>query len=63
MSVGRNFTEVLRALDALQATAKEPIATPVNWQAGEDVIVGLSLNDEEAKAKFGTIDVKLPTYV
>lgn len=60
MSVGRNFAEVLRALDALQATAKAPIATPANWKAGEDVIVGLSLNDEEAKTKFGDIDVKLP---
>nr|WP_320135471.1 peroxiredoxin [uncultured Amphritea sp.] len=60
MSVGRNFAEVVRALDALQATAKGPIATPANWQAGEDVIVGLSLNDEEAKAKFGDIDIKLP---
>jgi len=60
MSVGRNFAEVLRALDALQATYKVPIATPANWKAGEDVIVALSLNDEEAKAKFGDVDVKLP---
>ncbi len=60
MSVGRNFAEVLRALDALQATYQTPIATPANWVAGQDVIVALSLNDEEAKAKFGDIDVKLP---
>lgn len=60
MSVGRNFAEVLRALDALQATYQVPIATPANWEVGEDVIVALSLNDEEAKAKFGEIDVKLP---
>ena len=60
MSVGRNFAEVLRALDALQATYKVPIATGANWEVGDDVIVALSLNDEEAKAKFGEIDVKLP---
>lgn len=60
MSIGRNFAEVVRALDALQATYKVPIATGANWEVGDDVIVALSLNDEEAKAKFGDIDVKLP---
>lgn len=60
MSVGRNFAEVLRALDALQATYGTPIATPANWEHGQDVIVALSLNDEQAKEKFGEIDVKLP---
>lgn len=60
MSVGRNFAEVLRALDALQATYQTPIATPANWETGQDVIVALSLNDDEAKAKFGDIDIKLP---
>ncbi|WP_010324027.1 peroxiredoxin [Marinobacterium stanieri] len=60
MSVGRNFAEVLRALDALQATYQTPIATPANWVSGQDVIVALSLNDDEAKAKFGDIDIKLP---
>lgn len=60
MSVGRNFAEVLRALDALQATYGVPIATPANWVLGQDVIVALSLNDEQAKAKFGNIDIKLP---
>ncbi|MFG1491808.1 redoxin domain-containing protein, partial [Oceanospirillum sp. HFRX-1_2] len=60
MSVGRNFAEVVRALDALQATYQTPIATPANWEAGQDVIVALSLNDDEAKAKFGDIDIKLP---
>lgn len=60
MSVGRNFAEVLRALDALQATYGQPIATPANWQQGQDVIVSLSLSDEEARAKFGDIDIKLP---
>ncbi len=60
MSVGRNFAEVLRALDALQATYETPIATPANWTSGEDVIVALSLNDEQAREKFGEFDAKLP---
>ncbi|CUH63329.1 Alkyl hydroperoxide reductase subunit C [Thalassovita gelatinovora] len=60
MSVGRNFAEVLRALDGLQATYNTPIATPANWTLGQDVIVALSLTDEQAKEKFGEIDVKLP---
>lgn len=60
MSVGRNFAEVLRALDALQATYGVPIATPANWQYGQDVIVALSLNNDQAKEKFGEIDIKLP---
>ncbi|MDR9484302.1 MAG: peroxiredoxin [Sediminimonas sp.] len=60
MSVGRNFAEVLRALDALQATYETPIATPANWTSGEDVIVALSLNDEQARDKFGEFDAKLP---
>ena len=60
MSVGRNFAEVLRALDGLQATYNTPIATPANWVKGQDVIVAMSLSDDEAKAKFGDIDIKLP---
>lgn len=60
MSVGRNFAEVLRALDALQASFGVPIATPANWVPGQDVIVALSLNDDQARARFGEIDVKLP---
>ena len=60
MSVGRNFAEVLRALDGLQATFGAPIATPANWTVGQDVIVALSLNDDQAREKFGDIDIKLP---
>ncbi|WP_319825465.1 peroxiredoxin [Thalassovita sp.] len=60
MSVGRNFAEVLRALDGLQKTFGVPLATPANWTAGQDVIVALSLNDAQAREKFGQIDVKLP---
>lgn len=60
MSVGRNFAEVLRALDALQLTYNVPLATPANWDVGQDVIVALSLNDDQAREKYGSIDVKLP---
>ncbi|MGO4914391.1 peroxiredoxin [Pseudogemmobacter sp. W21_MBD1_M6] len=60
MSVGRNFAEILRALDALQATAGVPIATPADWTVGQDVIIALSLNDEQAKEQFGTFDAVLP---
>ena len=60
MSVGRNFAEVLRALDALQLTYGVPLATPANWAVGQDVVVALSLNDDQAREKYGSIDVKLP---
>ena len=60
MTVGRNFAEVLRALDGLQRTYQQPLATPANWTAGQDVIVGLALDDAAAEAKFGKLDKKLP---
>lgn len=53
MAVGRNFDEILRALDALQLTAQHEVATPANWKKGEDVIIRTSVNDEEAKKRFG----------
>ena len=52
MSAGRNFSEVLRALDAIQLNAKHTVATPVNWRPGEDVIIPTSVSDEAAKAKY-----------
>ena len=52
MSTGRNFAEILRALDSLQLTAKHQVATPVNWQDGEDVIIVPAVSDEAAKQKF-----------
>ena len=53
MSTGRNFDEILRALDSMQLTAKHPVATPVNWKQGEDVIVSTAVSDEDAKKKYG----------
>ncbi|MBS1826309.1 MAG: peroxiredoxin [Acidobacteria bacterium] len=52
MSTGRNFSEILRALDSIQLTAKHNVATPVNWQNGQDVIIPPAVSDEAAKAKF-----------
>jgi alkyl hydroperoxide reductase subunit AhpC len=60
MSVGRNFAEILRALDAVQATDGVPLATPADWVPGQDVIVGLALDDAAARAKYGELDIKLP---
>jgi thioredoxin-dependent peroxiredoxin len=52
MSSGRNFDEVLRALDSLQLTVKHNVATPVNWKPGDDVIIPTSVTEEQAKQKF-----------
>lgn len=52
MSTGRNFDEVLRALDSCQLTAQHSVATPANWEYGDDVIIVPSMTDEEAKEKF-----------
>ena len=52
MTSGRNFDEVLRLLDSLQLTARQPVATPVNWRQGDDVIIVPSVSDEQARQKF-----------
>jgi len=52
MTTGRNFDEVLRLLDSCQLTAKHTVATPVNWQPGQDVIIPPAVSDEQAKQKF-----------
>ena len=52
MTTGRNFDEILRALDSMQLTAKHQVATPANWKQGEDVIIAGSVSDEEAKKKY-----------
>jgi alkyl hydroperoxide reductase subunit AhpC len=51
-STGRNFDEILRAIDSLRLTSSSSVATPANWQPGQDVIILASLNDEQAAAKF-----------
>jgi len=60
MSVGRNFAEILRALDAVQKTDGVPLATPANWVPGQDVIVALALDDAQARERFGELDIRLP---
>jgi thioredoxin-dependent peroxiredoxin len=52
MTTGRNFDEVLRVVDSLQLTADHKVATPVNWQQGDDVIIAGSVTDEEAKKTY-----------
>jgi len=60
MNVGRNFAEVLRALDGLQTAARENVATPANWNVGDDVIIPTSVNDTDAKAKYGDFKTVFP---
>lgn len=52
MSTGRNFDEILRLLDSVQLTAKEQVATPVNWKQGEDVVILPAVSNEEAEKKY-----------
>jgi alkyl hydroperoxide reductase subunit AhpC len=60
MTVGRNFAEVLRALDALQTSAGHGVATPADWQVGDDVIIPTAVSNEDAAAKFGAFETVLP---
>ena len=52
MTTGRNFHEILRVLDSMQLTAQHKVATPVNWQDGEEVIIVPAVSDAEAKEKY-----------
>ena len=55
MGTGRNFDEILRALDSLQLTAKHKLSTPVNWKQGEDVTIVPAVSDDGAKPMFGRL--------
>ena len=57
-SVGRNFDEILRVIDALQLTDLAPVATPADWTPGDRVIVSSTLSTEDAKARFGADNVE-----
>jgi len=60
MTTGRNFDEVLRVIDSLQLTAKHRVATPAQWQQGDNVIIAGSVSNEEAKEIFGDWDEPKP---
>ena len=60
MTTGRNFDEILRALDSIQLTARHQVATPAQWKSGEDVIITAAVSDEDATKRFGTFERVLP---
>ena len=60
MTTGRNFDEILRAIDSIQLTAKHQVATPANWKTGEDVIITAAVSDEDAEKRFGKFERVLP---
>src|ERR1700755_2539696 len=60
MTTGRNFDEILRVVDSLQLTAKHKVATPAQWQQGDDVIIAGSVTNDEAKELFGDWDEPKP---
>lgn len=62
-STGRNFDEVIRVIDSLQLTAKHKVATPVNWQDGQDCIIVPAVSDEEATRLFPKGFKKLKPYL
>ena len=63
MTTGRNFDEILRVLDSMQLTAKHKVATPVNWQRGDDVIIVPKVSDEEAEEMFPDGFNKIKPYL
>lgn len=52
MTTGREFNEVLRAIDSLQLTARHQLATPANWKHGDDLLIASSVSDEDARTRF-----------
>ena len=59
-SVGRNFDEILRVVDALQTTDRGPFSTPVDWKVGERIVVSPAITTEDARAKFGDVEEVKP---
>lgn len=60
MSTGRNFQEILRAIDSIQLTAKYSVSTPADWKQGDDVVIGGAISDEDAIKRFGSFEKVLP---
>jgi alkyl hydroperoxide reductase subunit AhpC len=60
MTTGRNFAEILRAIDSIQLTAKHQVATPADWKLGDDVIITAAVSNEDAARRFGAYDTILP---
>jgi len=60
MTTGRNFAEILRAIDSIQLTARHQVATPADWKQGEDVIITAAVSNEDAVKRFGSFDTILP---
>lgn len=60
MTTGRNFDEILRAIDSIQLTARHQVATPANWKQGEDVIITAAVSNEDAVKRFGAYETILP---
>lgn len=60
MTTGRNFDEILRVIDSMQLTANHSVATPAQWQSGDDVIVSPALSDDDAEQRFGGFTRVMP---
>ncbi|MBX7125041.1 MAG: peroxiredoxin [Cyclobacteriaceae bacterium] len=62
-STGRNFDEILRVIDSLQLTANYSVATPANWQHGQDVVIAPAIKDEDIPAKFPKGHTRIKPYL
>ncbi|STQ90195.1 peroxiredoxin [Iodobacter fluviatilis] len=63
MTTGRNFNEILRALDSIQLTSRHQVATPVNWVLGDHVIIVPSVGDDEARQLFANEWIAVKPYL